>query len=338
MNRFDRVTSLLLLLQTRSVVTAHFLAEHFGVSERTVYRDIRTLENAGVPIGAEAGVGYFLEQGYRLPPIAFTLDEAAALLLGEKLLSASLDADSLQDFGQALNKVRAVIERTDKDRLSAFDADIEVLPTGSHFPVDRLDPYRPAKAPTEAGGPPGAGRSDTGAEAALDEREPTLAGDRWLRECRAALAHRQVVGIEYASAGDDRPTERQVEPIGLFYYHWHWHLIAWCRLRGAYRDFRLDRGLPPDSDVTIGIRPHDIAPPEAPNAATHDGPRLSGKVHLTEPLGDVTILDVDVGGHIVKSVLPEDLAARYAPGQPIDLSFRLADAHYFMTETGVRID
>ena len=241
MNRFDRVTSLLLLLQTRSVVTAHFLAEHFGVSERTVYRDIRTLENAGVPIGAEAGVGYFLEQGYRLPPIAFTLDEAAALLLGEKLLSASLDADSLQDFGQALNKVRAVIERTDKDRLSAFDADIEVLPTGSHFPVDRLDPYRPAKAPTEAGGPPGAGRSDTGAEAALDEREPTLAGDRWLRECRAALAHRQVIGIEYASAGDDRPTERQVEPIGLFYYHWHWHLIAWCRLRGAYRDFRLDR-------------------------------------------------------------------------------------------------
>jgi len=110
------------------------------------------------------------------------------------------------------------------------------------------------------------------------------------------------------------------------------------RLATPLGDFRLDRGLPPDSDVTIGIRPHDIAPPEAPNAATHDGPRLSGKVHLTEPLGDVTILDVDIGGHLVKSVLPEELAARYAPGQPIDLSFRLADAHYFMTETGVRID
>ena len=66
--------------------------------------------------------------------------------------------------------------------------------------------------------------------------------------------------------------------------------------------------------MTIGVRPHDIVPPEARASATHDGPRLSGKVHLTEPLGDVTILDVDVGGHILKSVLGEELAASYAPG------------------------
>ena len=135
MNRFDRVTSLLLLLQTRSVVTAQFLADYFDVSERTVYRDIRTLENAGVPIGAEAGVGYFLDKGYRLPPVSFTLDEAASLLLGEKLLVSSLDANSLQDFKQALNKIKAVIDSTDKDYLSSFDADIEVLPTGSHSTI-----------------------------------------------------------------------------------------------------------------------------------------------------------------------------------------------------------
>jgi predicted DNA-binding transcriptional regulator YafY len=83
MNRFDRVTSLLLMLQTRSVVTAKFLSDHFSVSERTIYRDIRTLENAGVPIGAEAGVGYFLEKSYRLPPVSFTLDEAAPCCLGK---------------------------------------------------------------------------------------------------------------------------------------------------------------------------------------------------------------------------------------------------------------
>ncbi|MFT7214232.1 MAG: putative DNA-binding transcriptional regulator YafY [Granulosicoccus sp.] len=74
MNRFDRVISLLLLLHTRAVVTARSLSDHFDVSERTIYRDIRTLENAGVPIGAEPGIGYFLEQGYRLPPVSFTLD------------------------------------------------------------------------------------------------------------------------------------------------------------------------------------------------------------------------------------------------------------------------
>ena len=214
MNRFDRVTSILLLLQTRSVVTARFLSEHFNVTERTIYRDIRTLENAGVPIGAEAGVGYFLEQGYRLPPVSFTLDEAAALLLGEKLLVKSLDQNSLQDFRQALNKVRAVVDRSDKDYLSSLDADIEVLPTGSHFPID---------------------------EGGADEAATAPAQDRWLRECRRALVHRQVMDIEYAALSSREISSRQIEPIGLFYYSWHWHLIAWCRLREAYRDFRLDR-------------------------------------------------------------------------------------------------
>jgi predicted DNA-binding transcriptional regulator YafY len=215
MNRFDRVTSLLLLLQTRSVVTAQFLAEHFDVTERTIYRDIRTLENAGVPIGAEAGVGYFLERGYRLPPVSFTLDEATAVLLGEKMLASSLDADSLRDFQQALNKIRAVIDSSDKDRLTSFDADIQVLPTGSQFPEPK--------------------------EHTPDLSDQRQSGDRWLRECRSALLRRQVVQIDYKALSSEDQTTRQIEPIGLFYYSWHWHLIAWCRLRKAYRDFRVDR-------------------------------------------------------------------------------------------------
>lgn len=227
MNRFDRVTSLLLLLQTRSVITARFLSEHFDVSERTIYRDIRTLENAGVPIGSEAGVGYFLEQGYRLPPVSFTLDEAASLLLGEKLLISSLDANSLQDFKLALNKVKAVIDNADKDYLNAFDGDIEVFPTGSQFPVDEI------KSP----------HNESLNQKAL---EPSLggsthSGDKWLRESRTVLIRRQVVEIEYLALSSNQSSTRFIEPIGLFYYSWHWHLIAWCRLRKAYRDFRLDR-------------------------------------------------------------------------------------------------
>jgi predicted DNA-binding transcriptional regulator YafY len=217
------VTSLLLLLQTRSVVTAAFLSDHFNVSERTIYRDIRTLENAGVPIGAEAGVGYFLERSYRLPPVCFTLDEAASILLGEKLLVSSLDANSLQDFKQALNKIRAVIDSSDKDYLSSFDADIEVLPTGSHFPIDDTD------------------QNDQGSNQSSALGGASHSGDRWLRECRGALLHRQVIEIDYAALSSNQQSLRCIEPIGLFYYSWHWHLIAWCRLRKAYRDFRLDR-------------------------------------------------------------------------------------------------
>jgi len=203
MNRFDRVTSLLLMLQTRSVVTAAFLSEHFGVTERTIYRDIRTLENAGVPIGSEAGVGYFLEKGYRLPPVSFTLDEAASLLFGEKLLSTTLDQNSYNDYKQALNKVRAVLDVSDKDYLSSLDADVEVLTSNEH-------------------------RSQN-------------SEDKWLRECRSVLVRRQIVNIAYAAQNSDKTTKRDIEPIGLFYYSRHWHLIAWCRLREDYRDFRLDR-------------------------------------------------------------------------------------------------
>lgn len=217
------------MLQTRSVVTARFLSEHFDVTERTIYRDIRTLENAGVPIGSEAGVGYFIQKGYRLPPVSFTLDEAAALLLGEKLLVASLDANSLQDFNQALNKIRAVIDRSDKDHLSALDADIEVYPTGSHFPIDDGQPVTSGTA----------GLVDD--SNSTKQKSVLHSGDRWLRECRSVLLRRQVTEISYAALSSNEHTTRSIEPIGLFYYSWHWHLIAWCRLREGYRDFRLDR-------------------------------------------------------------------------------------------------
>ncbi len=213
MNRFDRVTALLLLLQTRSVVTARFLSEHFDVTERTIYRDIRTLENAGVPIGSEAGVGYFLEKGYRLPPVSFTVDEAASLLLGEKLLINSLDQNSHGDYTHALNKVRAVLDVSDKDYLSSLDSDIEVLPTGQFFAAD--------------------------AEQAA--RNENHSSDQWLRESRSVLVRRQVVDISYSAGHTNDLTQRHIEPIGLFFYSLHWHLIAWCRLREGYRDFRLDR-------------------------------------------------------------------------------------------------
>lgn len=236
MNRFDRVTKLLLLLQTRSVVTAQFLSEYFGVSERTIYRDMRTLENAGVPIGAEPGVGYFLEQRYRLPPVSFTRDEAASMLLGEKLLVASLDDNSLRDFKLALNKIRAVMEGADKDYLSSLDADIEVLPSGNPFPMDVIKRYEQnlqAPALGEQGGLVDS-TSDT-------SHKMLHSNDRWLAECRSALVHRQVIKIDYAALNSQYHTMREIEPIGLFYYSWHWHLIAWCRLREDYRDFRLDR-------------------------------------------------------------------------------------------------
>lgn len=204
MNKFDRVTSILIFLQTRGVITATELADRFGVSERTIYRDIRSLETAGVPIGSEAGVGYFLEKSYRLPPVMFTRDEAAAVLMGGKLIDAQVDTTTRGEYLSAMDKIKSVLQATDQDFLTALDDNIQV--------------YQPKSSCY------------------------TATHDIWLSECKTALARNQVMTISYSAALSDKPlTDRTIEPIGLYYYSRHWHLIAWCRLREDYRDFRLDR-------------------------------------------------------------------------------------------------
>lgn len=249
MKRFDRITSLLLLLQTRTVVTASFLAEHFEVTERTIYRDIRTLETAGVPIGAEAGVGYFLEKSYRLPPVCFTLDEAASLVLGEKLLINSLDQESLQDFKQALNKVRSVINATDKEYLETLDNNTKVLPSASHFPIEEQNAKANNLAASviepnnwQCSAATADKETNTKAHQGLEHQGSQASGNQqWLRECRQALVSREIISITYRGIQQEQASNREIQPIGLFYYNWHWHLIAWCQLRQAYRDFRVDR-------------------------------------------------------------------------------------------------
>ena len=62
MNRIDRLTAILIHLQSKQIVKAEEIADRFHISKRTVYRDLRALEEAGVPIGAEAGKGYFLSR------------------------------------------------------------------------------------------------------------------------------------------------------------------------------------------------------------------------------------------------------------------------------------
>lgn len=125
MNRLDRLTAILIHLQTKRVVRAQELADRFDISLRTVYRDIRSLEEAGVPIGAEAGVGYFLTD-YHLPPIMFTNAEASALLFGGKLIEKLTDQSVRTEFESALYKIKSVLKRPDQEHLDSLEAHINV--------------------------------------------------------------------------------------------------------------------------------------------------------------------------------------------------------------------
>ena len=204
MNRFDRITAILIQLQAKQSVKGQDLAERFGVSLRTVYRDLRTLEEAGVPLCGEAGVGYCLADGYRLPPVMFSREEATALITAEKLVAQLTDAQTAQLSSAAMDKLRAVLRRPDRDYLEALSPRITVLkPHAARVPV----------------APP---TSNT--------HQVLLAG----------IAQQQVVQLDYRAGYQGDSTLRDVEPIGV-YYGQHWHVIAFCRLRQEFRDFRLDR-------------------------------------------------------------------------------------------------
>lgn len=202
MNHIERLNAILIHLQSKRIVKASEIAERFGISLRTVYRDIRALEASGVPIGAEAGVGYFLETSYKLPPVMFTKEEASALLFGEKLVEKMSDDRMKSEFCSALFKIKAIMNPEEKDRLEKLDNHIAVL--------NFAPGYEPGS-------------------------------QLFLHEIQQALVARQVLEIGYQSRYGAEIISRQIEPVGLCNYGARWHLFAWCRLRNEYRDFRLDR-------------------------------------------------------------------------------------------------
>jgi biotin operon repressor len=108
-------------------VSGPALAAQFGVSLRTVYRDLRTLELAEVPLLAEHAVGYSLVEGYRLPPVMVTREEATALLTAEKLAARLTDAATARLSSAAMDKLRAVLRRPDRDHLATLAPHIQVL-------------------------------------------------------------------------------------------------------------------------------------------------------------------------------------------------------------------
>lgn len=117
LKRLPRLTAILTRLQTKRVVTASELADRFEVSLRTIYRDIRALEMAGVPVVTEEGKGYTLMEGYRLPPVSFTEEEANALVAANQLVLRSTDASLVASYGRAVEKIISIMDDRSKTRL-----------------------------------------------------------------------------------------------------------------------------------------------------------------------------------------------------------------------------
>jgi predicted DNA-binding transcriptional regulator YafY len=203
MNRIDRITAILIQLQSRKVVKAQDIADRFNISLRTVYRDVKTLEEAGIPVIGEAGVGYSIMDGYRLPPVMFTKEEATAFLTAEKFIGRYTDAAMGENYRSAMYKVRAVLRSAEKDMLENIEAFIEVMPQ-----------Y-------------GSGRN--------------TAPDNVIETIIKGIGEKKQLRIHYKAATTQQATVRDLEPVGIFHLQGYWHMIAWCHMRNDYREFRADR-------------------------------------------------------------------------------------------------
>jgi predicted DNA-binding transcriptional regulator YafY len=126
--RLTRLSAILIQLQTKRLITSTSLAEKFDVSVRTIYRDIKTLEQSGVPIYTEDGKGYSLMEGYKIPPVMFTENEANALITVEKLILKNKDTSLVKEYTEAINKVKAVLTYSTKEKVELLSKRIAVSP------------------------------------------------------------------------------------------------------------------------------------------------------------------------------------------------------------------
>ncbi|MBO6574610.1 MAG: YafY family transcriptional regulator [Rhodothermales bacterium] len=206
MNRTERLFALVLLLQNRPNMSSRDLSEHFGVSRRTVFRDLRALTESGVPLTYAEEGGYEILEGYQLPPLMLTAREAATLLMGTEFMKLQSDASIRTDADQVGLKIRSVLPREVREYIDRLREKTV------------LDPYWIHAAQEEA-------KADEG---------------RWYKLSEAVARERRVI-MSYFVESRGESTRRTVDPLGLVYYTDHWNLIAFDHLRGEVRNFRLDR-------------------------------------------------------------------------------------------------
>ncbi|XWN32369.1 MAG: YafY family protein [Devosia sp.] len=143
-NRAGRLLSLLQALrEQRRPVAAATLAKRFGVSERTIYRDLDVLADLGAPVEGEAGVGFILRPGFFLPPLALTRDEADAVMLGLRFVTARADPAFARAARSALAKIGASM---DDDAETAMNTNGLTVGRRGEATDERVGPVRDALA------------------------------------------------------------------------------------------------------------------------------------------------------------------------------------------------
>jgi predicted DNA-binding transcriptional regulator YafY len=202
MNRVDRLMGIITLLQAKKHRSLPQIAEHFNISERTVFRDLKAIGEIGIPVFFEPEKGYSVGNGFFLPPVSLSSEEANALSLAEPLVIRFADKSIQKHFGSALSKIKMVLGRVQREKMEQSQS------RTAHFIPDQYEHLMPSTD--------------------------------YLTPLQNAIIHKNIIRIEYLNL-QEVPSSRELEPIGLTFYSLNWHLIAWCHQRQDYRDFRISR-------------------------------------------------------------------------------------------------
>ncbi|QTH42764.1 YafY family transcriptional regulator [Cohnella sp. LGH] len=207
MNKTDRLLAIVLELQRNKVLRAEDLAAIFETSVRTIYRDIQALSEAGVSVVGAPGQGYSLMEGYFLPPVSFTVEEAVALLIGTDFIEHWFDVHYGSKSRTSRGKIEAILPEPIRTEASRIRKSFRLLTTAKDI-------------------------------ARIQEKA-------YLEAIRRAILEERKIRFRYskrvAEADGNRQSIRTVAPYGLVLHQGSWVLVAQCELRQNIRHFRLSR-------------------------------------------------------------------------------------------------
>lgn len=198
-----RMKLILMLQQSNKRITVDNLAEKFGVSRRTIFRDFNVLSELEVPVTWDEYSGYGIMDGYKVPPLMFNSRELATIMVGLNFVKSQVDKMLVEDAKGVELKIKNVLPDDLKTFMNSLDNRTIVDPF-LHFGHQKKE------------------------------------GGNWYL-VSSAISQNKSLAFSYESKSGGEVTNRVIDPYLLVFYHDHWNVIGFSHKRGAIRNFVLDR-------------------------------------------------------------------------------------------------
>lgn len=198
-----RMKLILMLQESKKRLTVDGLADTFGVSRRTIFRDFNVLSEIEVPVTWDEYSGYGIMDGYKVPPLMFNSRELATIMVGLNFAKSQVDKMLVDDAKGVELKIKNALPEDLKKFMESLDNRTVVDPF-LHFGGEKKE------------------------------------GGNWYL-VSSAISQKKKLEFKYEAKRDGEKTDRKIDPYILVFYRDHWNVIGYSEKREANRNFVLDR-------------------------------------------------------------------------------------------------